>query len=187
VWAGFTAVALILEMSLRGEMMLASVGGISPSFMAALVVFIALSAPRLAAVGAAWLMGLLMDLAPEPPAFAPGLHLIGPYALGYPVAAFVVVQLRPLVLRRRSLTVAVLTVLALVAVGLVTVTLYTVRGWYDLAGPGPTGVADGFRPLPELARRLGIALYSGLIAFPLGWLLLATAGWWGFRDRDPRH
>jgi rod shape-determining protein MreD len=174
-------VTLVLELSVRGAMTLHALGGISPSIAGSVVVFIALLAPRSTALWAAWLLGLLMDLCAPPPDFTPHAHLVGPYALGYPAACVLVLAVRTTVFRRRVLTIVFLTALSMVLVGLVAVALYTVHSWY----PTEIQLRERFQPMGELGRRLGIALVSGLLAFPLGWLLLSTSRIWGFAQTGP--
>jgi cell shape-determining protein MreD len=193
-WAVFAAlafIALAAELSLRPVLMFHTIGGISPSFLACLAVFIAMFAPRLTALWSCWLLGLLLDLSTPFAASAgsvagvPGApgggaatyYLIGPYALGYTFAAYMVLQMRPMVFRQRALSIGVMTGLSLLAVALISVAIFVVRSWYAAdAGIYSTGVSAG----SELLRRLGIALYSALVAVPLGWLLLATLPYWGF-------
>lgn len=167
-------IGLVLEISLRSALTLPSLGRISPSFVAPLVVFVALSAPRMTALWACWITGLMMDLCAPPPFYSAGAHLIGPWSLGLVLAGFIVVQMRTMVFRRHVVTIVFLTVLAMVSVGVVTVTLYTVRSWYE------TDLRGAFNPLVELIRWTGIALYSGLLAVVLGWLLSLSQPLWSF-------
>ncbi|MHC5004820.1 MAG: rod shape-determining protein MreD [Planctomycetota bacterium] len=153
-------------------------GHVYPSTVGVLVVFIALFAPRQAALWAAWILGVLMDLAPREQGI-----LIGPNALGYVFATYFVLQVRTMVFRQRLLTAALLTVICLSAAGVVEVAVLTVRSWFADAGSPSADV----RPVIEFLRRLGIAACSGILAIPLGWLLLQTAPLWGFEHAAERR
>ncbi len=182
-WTVFSIVALlflVLETSFRNVL---RIDPISPSFMASLLVFISLFAPRHNALWCALILGILMDLSialPQPSNVE--MYIAGPYALGYVGASFMILQIRPMVFRRRLLTFAILTLVALVLIGLVTVALFTLRSWLPWA--------DAYYPtdpsaIRELVRRLGIAGYSALLAIPLGWLLIQSTRMWGFAQTAP--
>jgi rod shape-determining protein MreD len=154
-------------------------GQVRPSVAAVVVAYVALLAPRSHVLWAAWLLGLIADLV----APAPSVVLVGPLALGFVAGAFAVLHARVAVFRRRVLTLAAMTGLLLLVAGAVAVVLETVRSWYP-ATPAPW---DTHRPLAESARALGRAVYSALLALPVGWLLFKTYRWWGFEkiDRSP--
>lgn len=182
VWAVFAIGAVVFETSSFTDDLLTfeRLGFIHPRATGVLVVFVALFAPRSTALWAAWLLGLLLELTlPR----AQGV-LVGPYTLGAVAAALVVLQLRTMVFRRRVLTIAVLTVAALAASGLVEVVVFALRSMFASASSPDAG----FRAFAELGRRLGVAVCSGLLAVPLGWLLMQTAPFWGFESgRDRRR
>lgn len=182
-WTVFIIVALlflVLETSFRAVLRLESV---SPSFMAALLVYLSLFAPRQIALWCSLILGVLMDLVM--PLQQPNnlqVYLIGPYALGYVGACFMLLQVRSMVFRRRLLTYCIMTAAAMTLVALVTVALFAVRSWLPWA--------DAYYPiepsaLGELGRRLGTAVYSAALAVPLGWLLLQTTRLWGFTQVAP--
>jgi rod shape-determining protein MreD len=174
VFAVVVVVAVALDTSFMPRLFaLKSVGQLYPQLVAAVVAYVALYAPRLSALWAAWGAGLLLDLALVQPA---GL-MVGPHALGFTFGAFLVLQLRSIVFRKRVLTVAVLTVICLGASAFVEVAIFALRTWTS----GDV-VSAGFRPLIELLRRLGMALYSGIVAVPLAWLLLKSQPAWGFLE-----
>jgi rod shape-determining protein MreD len=179
IFAVFAFAALVLQLSARNALTLYSLWGISPDVVAALVVFVALFAPRTGALWAAWGLGLLVDLSPQD--HAGGYYVVGPHALGYTAGAYLVLQLRTMVFRRRALTVGFLTSLALVAASLVAVMLLSIRSFY--AGDG----AMGYGPMSDLGQRCMIAMYSGLVAVPLGWLLGYTMPLWGFQPAAGRR
>lgn len=181
-WLPFAFAAVLaaaLDSSdLMGLFTLRGLGSLTPSLSAVLAVFVALFAPRTVALWAAWCLGLLADICPPHEAVT-----IGPFALGYVFGAYAVIQVRTLVFRRRILTMAVLTVISLVAVGVVSVGIGTLRSWY----PGAPAAWADYRPLSELGRSVGIAIYSGLFAVPAGWLLMRTQPLWGFQHATDRR
>lgn len=180
-WAAFVALTfltLAAELSLRPVLMFHSLGGVSPSFVACLAVFISMFAPRMTALWSCWLLGLLLDLStPFALRMEGSFYLIGPYTLGYVCGCFLIIQLRPMVFRQRSLTIGFLTLLSLCVVALISVTIFEVRSWY---APDASIYPTSGSASTELFRRFGIAVYSALLAVPLGWFLLATLPYWGF-------
>jgi len=184
VFAIFAYVFMVLELSVRNLLVVSAPGAISPSFVAVLVVFIALFAPRATALWAAWILGLMMDLTidldhgeawPDGP-------LIGPYALGYPFGAYLLVQVRAMLLRGRALTMAVMTIIFVAAATIVAVFIYVAHGWY----PSENIAWADLGLLGELGRRFGEALYSGLLALILAPILLWTTPLWLFRTPAQR-
>jgi len=186
-WTIFSVAAftfLVLELSLSNVLVVRSLGNIAPSFVAVLAVYVSLFAPRMSALWACWLLGLLVDLSIYSPhgAERPG-PIIGPNALGYVGACFMLLYVRSMLFRSRVLTIAVMTVLFVAASSLITMALYAVQSWYP--GGAFAWAQNGWGG--ELMRRLGVALYSGVLALLLGRLLLWTTPVWYFRMSLPRH
>ena len=181
-WAVFAIIAfaiVALQLSLAGALTLHTVGGLKPNLVAALAVFIALFAHRTSVLWGCWLLGLMLDLGP---AATPGpVHVIGPHALGYVFGGFLILQLRSMVFRRRALTLGFLTFVFMVGAAVVAIFILGVRSFYPGESPMPGGA------LSELVRRMGTALYSGLLAIPFGWLLLTTFPLWNFQSGMPRR
>ncbi len=181
-WSVFAIIAfvvVVLQLSVREVLTLHSVGSISPDFVACLATFIALFAARTSALWACWILGLVMDLAPRGGETA--WHLIGPNALGYAFGGYLVLQLRTMVFRRRAVTTGLLTFLFLMSVAVIATFLLTVRHWY---------IADTplyHSPLGEFWQRIKIAVYSGAVAVPFGWLLQITIATWGFQSGAARR
>ncbi|MCH2133048.1 MAG: rod shape-determining protein MreD [Phycisphaerales bacterium] len=148
---------------------------LTPSFTACLVAFTALMAPPVAAIWAAWLVGMLVDLSPGVGEAAGSLHVIGPHALGYALGAWIVLNLRIYMFRRRVLTVALLTFLCVLAAGLVQVAIGILRFWMPWAGGELVPFGAG-----EMLHEAGNAAYSALLAIPVGWVLLQTVPLWRF-------
>lgn len=174
IFAIFAFAAIVAQLSVRNVLTLYALNGISPDLVAALAVFIALFANRSAALWACFILGVLIDLL-APAAGAAAFKVIGPHALGYAAGGYLVLQLRTMVFRRRAITIGFLTVLALIAAALVMVMLLTIRSWYPQAAP--------YGPLSELGRHALMAVYSGVVAIPVGWLLARTLPLWGFSSR----
>jgi rod shape-determining protein MreD len=183
-FAIFGVLALVLDVSLGQVLLLRSVGNLAPSFVAVLLVFVSLFAPRSQALWACWAMGVLVDLCIDlPHGGGEAGPFLGPHALGYPFGCFVILQVRAMLFRGRALTMAVTAVLFTVAAGLVTIFVYVVHGWY----PTEEVTWGDLRPMAELMRRVGAAVYSGLLAFILARPLVWTAPLWGFRSAGPRR
>jgi rod shape-determining protein MreD len=182
-WIVFVVAALIgvvFDTGLSEVLRIEKLGHIRPSLCAVVAVFVALSAPRTAALWACFVLGLLLDLShPVTVAENRVTYLIGPYALGYLVGGWLVVSGRAMVFRRRPLTIGVMTVLCLGAAQLVAVGFYVLRSrqWY----PGEPIFWTETSAWAELGVRLLTVLYSGLLAVPVGWLLVQTIGLWGFQ------
>jgi cell shape-determining protein MreD len=166
---------LAFDSGFGGLFTLRSLGSITPLAIPCIVVFVALFAPPTAALVAAWLIGILVDLSPGQSDLIGGMHLLGPHTLGYPVAVLVILRIRTVVFRRRILTMAILVACCVVAVGAVEALLLVVRG---LMPWNPAATSGG---MPALARLIATAIYSGLLAVPLGWGLFATIGLWRFQ------
>lgn len=187
-WSAFAVAAFVFVALDRGFMnvfTMPTIGNIAPNIVITLVVFIALFASRPAALGGAFLLGLLMDLTGplNGRSGAAVLHLIGPNALGYLFASYVVIQLRTMVFRQRVITVSVLTAAGVLAASLVAITILVIRSTY---GEPVVYIASG-SALSELIRHLGIAVYSALLALLIAWPLLATTPLWAFQSGHVRR
>ena len=153
------------------------IGAVIPSLAGTLAVFLVLCAPRRSALWACLALGLLLDFS-EFALFDGGrpYHLIGPYTLGFLFGANLVQPLRSMVFNRNPLTFGLLTFIFLVGVTIIYLALWRVRGFYP-GSPPPWGI-DGV--MSELGRRLMWALYSAVIAVPVGWALVRSTPIWGF-------
>ena len=172
VFAIFALLGVTLESGFLQVFTLRWLGNLTPSFVACLVVFLSLFAGRWTALWACWILGLLMDLCvPRHP-----LPLVGLHALGYVAGCYAILQMRTMVFRRRVITIGLLTFVCLIAVTVVGNAIYLIRSWYS---DGMLSVYPS--ALEELLRGLGVAIYSLLLAIPVGWLLVRTVPWWGFQ------
>ncbi len=173
----FAALAMVFDGGLGSVLALETLWSIRPSAAAVLAAFIALSAPRYAALWSCLVLGLLLDL--SAPLSMPGgrvLHLIGPCALGFTAGGWLVLRGRSMVFRQRALSIGAMTVLLLLAANAVAIALYAARSWYP---GGPVHWTDGSAAAAILRRGL-VAVYSGLLAVPVGWLLVQSTPLWGF-------
>ena len=126
---GVFIVALFFCVALdSGLMPVISIADYSPSTTATLVVFVALFAPRSAALWAGLAAGLLLDLS-NPVAFAGDQALVvpGPYAIGFVFGTQLVLLLRSMVFRRNPIAVGLLTTPFLIAVSLAWMAIWLIR------------------------------------------------------------
>jgi cell shape-determining protein MreD len=180
IFVVFAFVALALEISLRNSLRLDNLyHGVSPSFVACLLTFILMFAPRLTSLWACWIIGVVMDLLPGQGETA--VRVIGPCALGLVFGGLMIIPLRSMVFRRRLLTMAFMTFVFALASSIVSVFLLTLRHWY------PSSSTADYSGLRDLTFRFFEALYSGVLAIPVGWLLLLTLPLWGFQTNAPRR
>lgn len=182
----WTLLAVVLFVSLAADVSVAHVlsfKDISPSFAMILVVFLALHAPRSAVPWIGWGAGLLVDLlTPIPHGPLEVGPLIGPHALGWCFGGYLVMLVRTMLFKRQIHTVAAMTLMFAVAASLLAVFILALHSIYE---PVDVGWAEG-GAVRELLRRLGVGLYSGLIALVLGPILTLTLPAWAFRQSMPR-
>ncbi len=167
--------AVALDMGLSGAMTLRTIGFITPSFAGCLVAWIALFGRPDCVLWGAWVLGLLCDLTPGSMEGQGLVFIIGPHALGFPLGAWVVLTIRPMVFRDRILTLAVCTMLCVLAAGFVMTVIGLVRYWLPFAGGEVVPFGFG-----ELLRVAGDAVFSGVLAIPVGWLLFQLMPLWRF-------
>lgn len=171
VFAIFVLMGTVLDTSLLPVLKLEIMGDVvRPSSLALIALFTCLWAPRMAAMWAAFIIGLIVDAA-SPWGAAP---LFGPHALGFLFAAVLTLQLRAMVLRRELFAIGFLTMVFSLAAGVVVVAVLLIRS----AIHGPE-IAE-WSASRELVIRLLSAIHSGITAVPLAWLLLKTLPFWGF-------
>lgn len=138
---------------------------VAPSFVIALLVFVAMQASAVSSLGAGLMIGLLIDLtsARTAPATGEAITIVGPYALGCLAASYAVLTARTMVVRHNPITFAFLAFVASLLTHVVAAALLEFRSVYD---PAVT-----FSAANELATRFGSSLYTAGVALPLGWLL----------------
>ncbi len=189
-WQVFLVVAfvfLVIDGGLMNVMQieLPVVRVIAPNIVAVLVVFVCLFASRLSALAGCLLLGMLMDLSLPAMAGEAGrnVYIVGPHALGLLFAGYLILQMRTMVFRQRVITIGVLTGVCVMTAGIVMTAIFVIRGWYGEGVVYPMQ-SSAFN---ELLRQAAIALYSGLLAVPLGWVLLQTTPAWGFQQSHQRR
>jgi len=172
IFALTTYVLLGLQVGLRPLLMIDVAGGVFPSFLLILMVFLGLSAAPMTVAWAALILGCLIDLMPT----TGDVAILGPAALGYLVGSYAVVQLRSLLFRESILTLAIMVFAVGLFVNLTEVAIYSFRGLGFLADdPIP-----GWSAFDELVRRFLVLLYSAAVAVPVGWALFRMGPLWGF-------
>ncbi len=177
-WLVFGVVAFLLLVLDTSFVTVMQVRNIAPLLSIVLLVYVCLFASRTSSLIACLSLGLAMDLA-VPPLSTPGeatVTLIGPHALGFLFAGYLVLQVRTMVFRQRVVTLAVLSFVATLAAAVVMTAIYVIRSWYGEGVIYPTYPSAMW----SMVRWGGIALYSALIALPLGWVLLTTTPIWQF-------
>ena len=181
-------VCLALQTGLRTLIELPMAGGVDPSFVLVLGVFIGLLAPASTVGWAMLVLGVLVDLtttlqwanAGAADVMAP---VVGPHAVAYVVGAYAVVQLRTLVFRESVLSLAMMTFSVGLFVLLARVVLMAVMnfGWtWPSTNPGFSAAEALFGGFLSL-------LYTTAMALPLGALLLRTTNVWAFAGRTSKH
>ncbi|MBN4052779.1 hypothetical protein JYU07_00705 [Roseiflexus sp. AH-315-K22] len=173
-------VALGLDTGLVGALELGH-SGISPSFVVVLAVFVGLAAPPVQAVWTCLLLGLAVDLLSPLSLTAPqgaSATVVGPYALGYVLMAQFLLAMRSMLMRHNPLTMAVMAFVGFLIVHVFVSAAYTLRGFYD---------PIAWDMSAELVRRLGVAAYTGVVAFPLALVLVPMAPALGMQIGHPKN
>ena len=181
VFIVFLVIAIVLDTRFMEAL---RIGPVVPSIAGTLAVYLVLSAPRQSALWACLAIGLLLDFSEQ--AMFDGLypyHLIGPYTLGFLFGANLILPMRAMVFSRNPLTFGLLTFFFLLGVTIVFLALWQLRSFYE-GSPPPWG---GHGVFSEFGTRLLWAFYSGLIAIPVGWLLIRSAPIWGFATGTVRR
>lgn len=148
---------------------------IAPSFLFIVLVYIALWSSPAAALWAGLGIGVTLDLLYQLPT-ARGIDavVLGPNALGCITAAYLVVNMRAILLSRNIFTAPFVTLLAMVVAQVLVVTLLSVRGSYDAIEFGPAGA--------ELLERLASAAFTAVLAIPVYPLLNIMRPMLGFPE-----
>ena len=180
-WIPFLLLAwvfLSLEIGLRSAMPFAE-AGTAPGFALILCVYAAFGATPQAARWAALLLGACVDLA-SPRLLEGGgvLTVLGPNALGFLLAAQFTLVMRGVVFRKNPLALALMAALAAAECAVLVAAFLSLRALYD-----PMVWAAG----RELWHGLLSAVYTGLVALPLGAVLLALNPLLGFYSGPARR
>lgn len=148
-------------------------GGVHPSFVIPLLVFVALHAEARPTLWAALVLGILTDLlVPVPLRDGGSVVIPGPHALGFLLAAQMTMSMRGMVIRRNPLTLVVLSIAASL---IVTIAVVAIMGMRTI---GDSGMAWG--GARELIPGVWSALYTALSALVMSFPLFAATGVFGF-------
>jgi cell shape-determining protein MreD len=147
---------------------------VAPSFVLILAAMIGLWASPGAALGGALVLGVCLDLMYQIPheGLKKDVVVLGPHALGLALGVIVILNVRALVFRKNTVTLAVLTGLAGAFAAVVVTALLSVRALYDPIQIG--------RPIAELGARCASALVTAGLALPVGFVLTRTRRLFGF-------
>lgn len=174
------ALALVIDSALMPAVEL---GGAVPSTLAALVAFVVLFGSRNSAWFAAVIAGVALDLSVPLPWDGRELVVIGPWALGFAFGAALLLSVRTSLVRRNLLTMALAVFLLLMSASLVWCAVWSARAWLPESLP-PWGGGSVFNAFGE---RFRWALWSSVLAIPVGWVLARTLGIWGFPGTAARR
>lgn len=165
-WIVFALAAWIafgLEIGLR-PLISPGDGAIAPSFVIPLLVYTSLWAPARTALWGALILGLAADLLSTIDLSPSGsATIIGPRAIGYLLAAQLVIASRGVVIGRSPVTLVVLSIAAAFVAGVVAVSFFTLRSFYD-----PIVWSPGH----QLGVRFFSALYTGVSALAMALVLI---------------
>lgn len=175
-WIVFAIVAWICfgcQLGLRDALQLGS-STIAPSFVIPLLVFVALWARQGAALVAALVIGVMLDLINTwPTERGHDIVVMGPWAFGCMLAAYTTLNLRTMMFRKSIITIAILSVLGAAIAQIFGLALLTVRSSYDdIVLPSAAA---------ELWPRLASAIYTGATALLIAPILQFIAPWLGMR------
>lgn len=172
-------ICIVLDLVLREALKIGPAGsaGAAPSFVLPFVVFVALYSPQLTALWTALIMGLIIDLLT--PRGAEAIVVAGPHALGFAAAAYFVLTVRSMLVRRNPLVLVVLSVVGMAIAQLVVVSLLSFRAFY----PDPVT----WRPLRELTDRMVASFYTAGSALVLSVVLWPLIPLMGFADPQARR
>lgn len=171
-WLVFTLnawVLLGLELGLKDSLRIGETP-MSPSFVMPLAVAVAIAAPTTPALWACLSLGVALDLTNtiETAAGGPARTVLGPYALGYLVAGYLVLTMRGLMMRKNILTIGFLSLACSLVANIVVTAIMAIRARYD--------VGVEFDASQQLLWRLGSSLYTGVVGTILGAVMLPMLG-----------
>ncbi len=170
VFVIFAYVAAALEVGLSGLM---TFGGVRPSLLLILGVFIGMSASPMALAWAMLALGVVVDIIDCP---VKDVTILGPAALGYLFGAWALLQFRGLLFRQSAIALAALTFIVGIFIHLVIVALFTMRGIPWLVGEP----IEQWSAADQLYHRFLHLLFTAVVAVPVGALLIRFEALWGF-------
>lgn len=166
---------LVLQLGLRP---LLAIGGISPSFLLVLLVFVAMSTRRITVAWASICLGLLVDLT-YPISMTDhvaDMAIVGPASLGYLVGGLIVTRLRGIVFKDSPIAMPTMAIAAGFFVHLTIVAMLVIRQlpWLEAEPIPHWNIAD------QLADRFCMVVYTAVWAAPLGFVFVRLRPIWGF-------
>lgn len=179
-WLPFLLVAWLmlgLELGLRPALKVGPYP-IAPSFMFALAAAVALIGPPSVVYRAVLVLGICVDLTFDVVRAGGVTRIVGPYALGYLVAAWFIVTTRTLMFRRNALTLGFLALAGALLMNVVVVALLTLRAVYD---------PIDWQATEQLGSRLASSLLTGAAAAVLAPILLPLTGVMGLSASQGRR
>lgn len=180
-WIPFLLLAWLfmgLEIGLRSSMPFGE-AAVAPSFALILSIYVAMGAPSVQALWAAVLLGSCVDLASRRVLSEGGdLTILGPNALGFALSAQLTLVMRGVVFRKNPIALALMAMSGGLVCAVLVTALLTLRGLYD-----PLLHRAG----TELWHGVLSSVYTGLIALPLGAVLLALNPVLGFYSGPTRR
>jgi rod shape-determining protein MreD len=174
-WFSFAVAAWIcfgFELGLRDTLQLGP-HAIAPSFVVALLIFIALHASQRAAIWAAIILGVLIDLTGSIELVPSGSTvLVGPHAIAFVLATQMVLAMRGMIVSRNPLSMGVLALFAAAIAQIVVVAFLTYHK--IIADPIVWNASE------RLLVGLASAVYTGVLAVLLALVLIPVTPLFGF-------
>jgi len=161
-----------LELGLRDTLQLGP-HAIAPSFVVALVIFIALNASQRSTVWAAITLGILVDLTGSIELKSgSSTVLVGPHAIGFFLAVQIVLAMRGMIVSRNPLSMGVLSLLAAAVSEIIVVAFLTIHMLMD--DPIVWDASE------RLFAGLASSVYTGIVAVFLSLILIPVTPLFGF-------
>jgi hypothetical protein len=182
-WLLFAILAWLfagLEQGLRDALVVGQTG-IAPSFAFVLLTFVAMSAPRPIVMWAAVALGVFMDLLFEMPLREgmSSLTMIGPHAIAYALGCQLILSLRGIMIRRNPFTLGFLAASGAAITNLSLVAIFTLKN--------TLGAPFAWDPKHQLIAAVGSAVYTGVIAIALAFVLFPASGPLGLPNQQQRR
>ena len=177
VLALFTYALVAIEMGMQPVIGLpVSMGGMAPSLLLVLGVYITLMSRPAVSL---WIMLLLGGLVDVMSSTVPGGPVLGPNALGFLIGGVAVLQMRGFVFRESVLAMAMMVFVCGVLASLVTIFLLKVRGFSWLTNQP----IEGWHSAEQMYRNFMMLIYTTAVSLPLGFCLMKSTPLWGFGPR----
>lgn len=174
-WLSFAVATWLcfgLELGLRHTLQLGP-HAIAPSFVIALLIFIALHASHRSATWAAIVLGLLIDLTGSLELAPSGTTvLVGPHAIAFFLAAQMVLAMRGMIVSRNPLSMGVLSLVAAAVAQIVVVAFLTIHRF--MGDPIVLNASE------RLVVGFASAVYTGIVAILLALVLIPVTPLFGF-------